>query len=106
MEVRQVFTIPRIGVVAGGLVKDGKLTRAAQVRLMRDHVVVYQGNVASLRRFKDDVREVVTGYECGVGLENFQDIKAGDVLEAFEVEQVARRLEPRPVQPAEHRLSA
>jgi translation initiation factor IF-2 len=106
MEVRQVFTIPRIGVVAGGLVKDGKLTRAAQVRLMRDHVVVYQGNVASLRRFKDDVREVMAGYECGVSLENFQDIKAGDVLEAFEVEQVARRLEPRPVQPAEHRLSA
>jgi translation initiation factor IF-2 len=73
---------------------------------MRDHVVIYQGNVASLRRFKDDVWEVVAGYECGVGLENFQDVKAGDVLEAFAVEQVVRRLEPRPARPAEHRLSA
>lgn len=106
MEVRQVFTIPRVGVVAGGVVKEGKLTRAAQVRLIRDHVVVYQGNVASLRRFKDDVREVVAGYECGVSVENFQDIKSGDVLEAFEMEQVLRRLEPHPVYPAEYRLSA
>jgi translation initiation factor IF-2 len=106
MEVRQVFTIPRVGVVAGGVVKEGKLTRSAQVRLIRDHVVVYQGNIASLRRFKDDVREVAAGYECGVGVENFQDIKAGDVLEAFAMEQVLRRLEPPAVHPAEHRLSA
>ncbi|MBI3304093.1 MAG: translation initiation factor IF-2, partial [Deltaproteobacteria bacterium] len=105
LEVRQVFTIPRVGVVAGGLVRDGKMTRGAQVRLIRDHVLVYQGRVASLRRFKDDVREVVAGYECGVGLENFQDLKVGDVLEAFELEQLARRLEPRP-QHAELRLSA
>ena len=106
LEVRQVFTIPRVGVVAGGVVKDGKLTRAAQVRLLRDHVVVYQGNIASLRRFKDDVREVMAGYECGVGLEHFQDLKAGDVLEAFEMEHVVRRLEPRPAPHVEHRLSA
>lgn len=105
IEVRQVFTIPRVGVVVGGLVKEGKVTRGAQVRLIRDHTVVFQGRVASLRRFKDDVREVVAGYECGVGLENFQDVKAGDVVEAFEVEQIARRLEPRP-QHAELRLSA
>ena len=81
VEVRQVFTIPRVGVVAGSLVKEGKITRGAQVRLIRNHTVVYQGRVGSLRRFKDDVREVVAGYECGVGLENFQDLKTGDVLE-------------------------
>ena len=103
--VRQVFTIPRIGVVAGGLVTEGKIPRGAQVRLIRDHTVVYQGRVASLRRFKEDVREVVAGYECGVGLGHFQDLKAGDVLEAFELEQVARQLEPRQHQ-AELRLSA
>jgi translation initiation factor IF-2 len=105
VEVRQVFTIPRVGVVAGGLVKEGKIPRGVRVRLIRDHTVVYQGRVASLRRFKEDVREVVAGYECGVGLENFQDLKAGDVLEAFELEQVARRLELREQQ-AELRLSA
>lgn len=91
--------------MAGGLVKEGKVTRGAQVRLLRDHAGVYQGRVASLQRFKDDVREVVAGYECGVGLENFQDVKAGDVVEVFEVEQIARRLEPRPQQAA-LRLSA
>ncbi|MCS6927304.1 MAG: translation initiation factor IF-2, partial [Candidatus Binatia bacterium] len=105
VEVRQVFTIPRVGVVAGGFVKEGKISRGAQVRLLRDHTVVYRGSVASLRRFKEDVREVVAGYECGVGLENFQDLKVGDVLEVFELEQVARRLEPRPQQ-ATLRLSA
>jgi translation initiation factor IF-2 len=80
--------------------------RAAQVRLLRDHMVVYQGHIASLRRFKDDVREVMAGYECGVGLAHFQDLKAGDVLEAFEMEHVVRRLEPRPAPHAEQRLSA
>jgi translation initiation factor IF-2 len=105
MEVLQTFTTPRVGVVAGGLVREGKMTRGAQVRLIRDQVVVYQGKVASLRRFKEDVREVAAGYECGVGLESFQDIKVGDVLEAFELEQVTRRLEPKR-QEAELRLSA
>jgi translation initiation factor IF-2 len=105
VEVRQTFTIPRVGVVAGSLVREGKITRGAQARLVRDQVVVYQGRVASLRRFKEDVREVAAGYECGVGLENFQDLKVGDVLEVFELEQVTRRLEPKQ-QEAEHRLSA
>lgn len=105
VEVRQVFTIPRVGVIAGGMVTEGKITRGASVRLIRDRVVVYQGKVASLRRFKDDVREVTAGYECGVGLENFQDVKIGDVLEVFAVEQVARRLHAKP-QEAEVRLSA
>ena len=93
-EVRQVFTVPSVGTVAGSFVLDGRITRNASVRLVRDHVVVYTGKVTSLRRFKEDAREVQSGYECGIGLENYQDVKAGDVIEAFEVERVARRLTP------------
>jgi translation initiation factor IF-2 len=93
-EVRQVFTIPSYGVVAGSFVLDGKVTRNASVRLVRDHVVVYTGKIASLRRFKEDAREVQSGYECGIGLENYQDVKAGDIVEVYETERVARRLPP------------
>ena len=95
-EVRQVFTIPSAGVIAGSFVTDGKLTRNASARLVRDHVVVYTGKITSLRRFKEDAREVQSGYECGIGLENYQDVKSGDVVEVFELEQVARRLTPPP----------
>jgi len=95
-EVRQVFTISHIGPVAGCVVSEGRMVRGAQARLVRDHVVVHQGRIASLRRFKDDVREVVAGTECGVSLENFQDVTAGDVIEAYELEQILRRLETRP----------
>ena len=91
-EVRQVFSIPSFGVVAGSFVVDGKITRNAAARLVRDHVVVHSGKIGSLRRFKEDAREVQSGYECGIGLENFQDIKTGDVIEVFETERVARRL--------------
>jgi translation initiation factor IF-2 len=83
-EVRDTFSVPKVGVVAGCGVLDGKLTRNAGVRLVRDGVVVYTGKLTSLKRFKDDVKEVTKGYECGVGLENFNDIKVGDVIEAFE----------------------
>ena len=93
-EVRQPFPIPGIGTIAGSFVLDGKITRAARVRLVRDSVQVYEGKVGSLRRFKDDAREVSSGLECGIGLENFNDVKAGDVIEAFEVEEIARRLTP------------
>jgi len=93
-EVRQVFSVPTVGVVAGSFVTDGKIARNATVRLVRDHVVVHSGRVSSLRRFKEDAREVVSGYECGIGLENFGDIKTGDIIEAVELEQVARRLTP------------
>jgi translation initiation factor IF-2 len=93
-EVRQVFSVPAVGVVAGSFVTDGKIARNANVRLVRDHVVVHTGRVSSLRRFKEDAREVASGYECGIGLENFGDIKTGDLIEAFELEQVARRLTP------------
>ncbi len=83
-DVRKVYTLPKVGAVAGCLVSDGKVTRNAGVRLLRDSVVVYTGRLASLKRFKDDVREVLKGYECGMSLENFNDIKIGDVLEFFE----------------------
>jgi translation initiation factor IF-2 len=78
--------------VAGCYVSQGTITRGSRIRLVRDGTVVYDGRVASLRRFKDDVREVNEGFECGIGLENFQDVKDGDVLEAYEVREIARSL--------------
>jgi translation initiation factor IF-2 len=92
-EVRQVFSVPRVGAVAGTYVSQGVITRASSgARVIRDGVVVYQGKLASLRRFKDDVREVQTGYECGIGVENFNDIKVGDVIEVYTMEQIAGKL--------------
>ena len=88
-EVRQTFRISKVGAVAGCQVQDGAITRDAEVRLLRDNVVVYTGKVASLRRFKDDVSEVKTGMECGITLENYGDVKQGDVIEAFATERVA-----------------
>ncbi|MBX6350403.1 MAG: translation initiation factor IF-2, partial [Clostridia bacterium] len=89
-EVRQTFRLPGGAVVAGCYVRQGVLRRGATVRLVRDGVVAYEGRIGSLRRFKDDVREVAAGYECGVGLERFNDVKEGDVIEAFEEREVAR----------------
>ena len=83
-EVIQTFTVPKVGTVAGCMISDGKLTRNAKVRLLRDGVVIYTGKLDSLRRFKDDVKEVTKGYECGAGLEKYNDIKIGDIIEAFE----------------------
>ncbi|HEX2030198.1 MAG TPA: translation initiation factor IF-2 [Actinomycetota bacterium] len=91
-EVRATFRVPRIGMVAGCYVTAGTITRGARGRLVRDGAVVYDGRIGSLRRFKDDVREVQEGFECGIGLENFQDVKEGDVIEAYEVREVARSL--------------
>jgi translation initiation factor IF-2 len=91
-EVRATFRVPKMGVVAGSYITSGTITRGARARLVRDGVVVYEGRVGTLRRFKDDVREVTEGYECGIGLENYQDIHEGDVIEAFEVREVARSL--------------
>jgi translation initiation factor IF-2 len=88
-EVRQVFKVPKVGAVAGCSVSDGRIVRSAEVRLLRDNVVVYTGKVSSLKRFKDDASEVKAGYECGIGLANFNDVKIGDVIEAFKVEKVA-----------------
>jgi translation initiation factor IF-2 len=92
-EVRQVFTVSKAGVIAGSYVVDGTITRAAVgVRVIRDNVVVYEGKLGSLRRFKDDVREVQQGYECGISVENFNDIKAGDIVEAYAVDKIAAKL--------------
>jgi len=92
-EVRQVFHIAKAGSVAGSFVTEGKVTRKAQVRLVRDSVVVYTGRVSSLRRFKEDASEVTHGYECGITIEGFGDVKEGDVVEAFEIETVAPTLD-------------
>jgi translation initiation factor IF-2 len=91
-EVRATFRVPRLGVVAGCYITQGTITRGSRIRLVRDGAVVYDGRVGSLRRFKDDVREVQEGFECGIGLENFQDVKEGDVLEAYEIREIARSL--------------
>lgn len=91
-EVRDTFRIPKVGMVAGCFVVSGKITRNAQVRLVRDHVVIYEGKIISLRRFKDDASEVKEGFECGVGLENYNDIKVGDFIEAYTIEKIARQL--------------
>jgi translation initiation factor IF-2 len=92
-EVRQVFTIPKAGTIAGSFITEGKITRKAQLRLVRDSVVIYTGKVGSLRRFKDDVSEVAQGYECGLSIEGYGDVKEGDVIEAFEIETVAPTLD-------------
>ncbi|MFP5352255.1 MAG: translation initiation factor IF-2 [Actinomycetota bacterium] len=89
-EVRATFRVPRLGVVAGCMVLDGKIARNSKARLVRDGTVIYETGISSLRRFKDDVREVAAGYECGIGLEGFQDVKEGDLIQAFEVQEVAR----------------
>lgn len=87
-EIRALFKVPKIGTAAGCYVLDGKITKNAQVRLLRDNVVIYEGKLSSLKRFKDDVREVASGFECGLALENFNDLKEGDQIEAFVIEEV------------------
>ncbi len=88
IEVRQTFHVPKVGTVAGCMVTEGKVPRSASVRLLRDGVVIYEGKMASLKRFKDDVSEVSAGYECGLGLDKFQDVKVGDIVEAFAMKEV------------------
>ncbi len=88
VEVRQVFKVSDVGTIAGCYVLDGKISRSASVRLVRDGVVIHEGALASLKRFKEDAREVAAGYECGVGIERFNDIKEGDIIEAFTIEQI------------------
>ena len=89
-EVRQTIKVPNVGIIAGCYIQDGKITRNAQIRIVRDGIVIFEDKIASLRRFKDDVKEVNSGYECGVGIEKFNDIREGDTLEAFIMEEVAR----------------
>ena len=91
-EVREVFKIGGFGTIAGCMVSDGKIPRSARIRVLRDNVVVYESTLKSLKRFKDDASEVKEGLECGIGIENFNDIKTGDVIEAFETKTEARTL--------------
>jgi translation initiation factor IF-2 len=89
-EVRQTIHVSSVGTIAGCYIQDGKITRSASIRVVRDGVVISEDKISSLRRFKDDVREVAQGYECGIALDRFNDIKEGDVLEAFVMEEIAR----------------
>ena len=91
-EVREVFKVPKLGAIAGCMVRSGMMNRQGKMRVIRDGVEVYEGSIASLRRFKDDAKEVKEGYECGIAIENFNDIKVGDVLECFRTEEIARTL--------------
>jgi translation initiation factor IF-2 len=88
IEVRDTFKVSKVGTVAGCYVLDGKIHRNTKVRLIRDGIVVYSGNLGSLKRFKDDVKEVATGYECGLNIENFNDIKVGDIIEGYEIVEI------------------
>jgi len=92
-EVRQTFHVPKVGTIAGCYVTDGKIQRGQQMRLLRDGIVTYEGKNGSLRRFKDDVKEVQSGYECGIGIENYNDIKVGDVIESYYVEEIRPEVE-------------
>ncbi len=92
VDIKEIFRVPKVGAVAGCQVTDGHVERNANVRLLRDDVVVFDGKIASLRRFKEDAKEVQSGYECGIGLENFQDIKPGDVFEVYQLEEVQAEL--------------
>src|SRR5438128_1013793 len=92
-EVRQTFKIAKVGTIAGCFVRSGVIPRTARVRVIRDGVEVYEGGIASLKRFKDDVREVRESFECGIGIENFNDVKVGDLIEAYRIEEVARSLD-------------
>ncbi|HKJ32871.1 MAG TPA: EF-Tu/IF-2/RF-3 family GTPase, partial [Balneolales bacterium] len=92
LEVRDTFKVPGAGMVAGCYVTDGKITRNTKVRLIRDGIVIYDGEIDSLKRFKDDVREVASGYECGLSIANYNDIKVGDIIEGYEVVETKRKL--------------
>ncbi len=90
IEIRNTFKVPGAGVVGGAYVLEGKVQRHAEIRLVRDGIVIHEGKISSLKRFKDDVKEVSQGYECGIGIENYNDIKEGDIIEAFKMEEIAR----------------
>ena len=85
VQVRQTIRVPNVGTIAGSYVQDGKINRHSLIRVLRDGIVIFEDKISSLRRFKDDVREVAAGYECGVGLERFNDIKEGDIFEVYEM---------------------
>jgi translation initiation factor IF-2 len=89
-EVREIFSVPSIGKIAGCYVLNGTITRNSKVRFLREGTIIWKGAVRSLRRFKEDVREVAAGFECGIGLSDFQDLKAGDIIETFDEREIPR----------------
>ncbi|MBJ7308179.1 MAG: translation initiation factor IF-2, partial [Acidimicrobiia bacterium] len=89
-EVREIFRVPKVGAIAGCYVTNGQITRGSKVRFLREGTIIWKGSVASLRRFKDDVREVASGFECGIGLTDFQDLKPGDIIETYEDREIPR----------------
>jgi len=89
-EVREIFRVPRIGAIAGCYVREGVITRGSKVRFLREGVVIWKGSITSLRRFKDDAREVAAGFECGIGLSDYQDLKNGDVIETYDEREIPR----------------
>jgi translation initiation factor IF-2 len=91
-EIREIFHVPKVGAIGGSFVTDGKIERNAKARLLRDQVVIFDGRMGSLRRIKDDVKEVPAGYECGIRLEGYNDIKVGDMIEAYILEEVKPEL--------------
>ena len=91
-EIRQVFGISKVGKIGGCMITEGEVKRGARVRLLRDNVVIHEGSLKTLRRFKEDVREVQQGYECGMAFESYDDLKEGDIVECFEVEEISRSL--------------
>ena len=99
-EVRQVFNTPKLGVIAGSSVTDGKIVRSARARVLRDNKIVFDGKITGLKRFKDDAREVASGFECGISIEGFTTVQVGDIVEAYELLQIARTLDSPPPAPA------
>lgn len=90
-EIRQTFKVSKVGTIAGSYVTDGKITRDSGIRLIRNGVVTFEGNIDALKRFKDDVKEVSQGYECGITIKNFNDVKEGDIIEAYVMEEIERK---------------
>ncbi len=91
-EVLQTYHISKVGTIAGAIVRDGKIKRASKVRLIRDGIVIYSGELGSLKRFKDDVKEVVSGYDCGLSIQGYNDVREGDLIEAYEEVEVKKTL--------------
>jgi translation initiation factor IF-2 len=90
-EIRQTFKVSKVGTIAGSYVTDGKITRDSGIRLIRNGVVIFEGQIDALKRFKDDAKEVSQGYECGITIKNFNDVKEGDIIEAYVMEEVERK---------------
>jgi translation initiation factor IF-2 len=93
VEVRDIFKVPKVGTIAGCYVLDGKIGRNDKIRLFRDGIKIYEGDLASLKRFKDDAKEVVAGYECGLNIANFNDVKVGDMIESFKIVETKKKLD-------------